>query len=32
MKSLAVKADKLQALYGHLQHGTVAAMDSSDSA
>jgi hypothetical protein len=32
MKSLAVKVDKLQALYGHLQHGTVAAMDSSDSA
>jgi hypothetical protein len=29
-RSLAVKADKLQALYGHLQHGTVAAVDSPD--
>jgi hypothetical protein len=32
VRSLAVKADKLQALYGHLQHGTVAAVDSTDSA
>jgi hypothetical protein len=32
VRSLAVKADKLQALYGHLQHGTVAAVDPADSA
>jgi hypothetical protein len=28
--ALAVKADKLQALYGHLQHGAVAAVEGSD--
>jgi hypothetical protein len=27
-----VKADRLQALYGHLQHSTVAAVDPDDSA
>jgi hypothetical protein len=32
VRSLAVKADRLQALYGHLQHGTVAAVDPTDSA
>jgi hypothetical protein len=32
VRSLAVKANKLQALYGHLQHGTLAAVDSTDSA
>jgi hypothetical protein len=31
VRSLAVKTDKLQALYEHLQHGTVAAVDSTDS-
>jgi hypothetical protein len=30
VRSLVVKANKLQALYGHLQHGTVGAMDSLD--
>jgi uncharacterized membrane protein YgcG len=32
VRALAVKGDRLQALYGHLQHGTVAAVDSADSA
>ncbi len=32
VRALAVKADRLQALYGHLQHGTVAAVDPADSA
>jgi hypothetical protein len=30
--ALAVKADKLQALYGHLQHGAVSAVEDSDGA
>ncbi len=30
--ALAVKADKLQALYGHLQHGEVSAVEDSDGA
>ncbi len=32
MHALAVKADKLQALYGHLQHGAVSAVEDSDGA
>ena len=30
--ALAVKADKLQALYGHLQHGAVSAVEDGDGA